>query len=43
MNQNSFILKFIKPSNKLQKVSYIRYPDGRMADIKVKEPLEQKY
>lgn len=43
MSQNSFILKFIRPSNKLQQVSYIRYPDGRMADIKVKEPLDKKY
>jgi hypothetical protein len=42
IRQNSFILKFILPKDKLQKVSYIRTPEGNYKDVKIREPLEQK-
>lgn len=34
--ENSFILKFINPTDRLQKVSYVRAPDGTYRDVKTR-------
>ncbi len=39
LKQNTFILKFILPSNKLQKISYIRDPSGQIREVKTREVL----
>jgi hypothetical protein len=37
--QNSFILKFIQPTERLQKVSYIREANGTYKEVKTREVL----